>query len=43
MGAETYRFKIGEFNCISINDGYHNYDVEAFFANVPLEIVQEAL
>lgn len=43
MGVETFRFKIGEFDCISINDCYHDYHVETFFANVPLEIVQEAL
>jgi glyoxylase-like metal-dependent hydrolase (beta-lactamase superfamily II) len=43
MNAESYCFKIGMFDCISINDGYHNYGVVGFFANIPLTMVQNAL
>lgn len=40
---ESYHFKIGTFDCIAINDGYHDYDIEGFFANVPLAMVQATL
>ena len=43
VDAETYRFKIGTFDCISLNDGYHDYEVGGFFANIPLTTVQKAL
>ena len=29
-----YRFKLGEFNCLCINDGGFNYPPEQFFKNV---------
>jgi glyoxylase-like metal-dependent hydrolase (beta-lactamase superfamily II) len=34
MTKEVFQFKIGEFDCISLNDGYHDYGIETFFANV---------
>jgi hypothetical protein len=39
----SYRFEIGEFECVSVSDGALNYPPESFFANVPLERVEEAL
>jgi glyoxylase-like metal-dependent hydrolase (beta-lactamase superfamily II) len=37
------RFEIGEFECVCVSDGALNYPPETFFANVPLERVEEAL
>jgi glyoxylase-like metal-dependent hydrolase (beta-lactamase superfamily II) len=39
----SFRFEIGEFECVSVSDGALNYPPESFFANVPLERVEEAL
>jgi glyoxylase-like metal-dependent hydrolase (beta-lactamase superfamily II) len=41
--GQYYRFKVGDFECVSLLDGHHNYPVQMFFANVPLEQVEEAL
>jgi glyoxylase-like metal-dependent hydrolase (beta-lactamase superfamily II) len=38
-----YRFKVGEFECVSISDGGHKYPLKNFFANVPIEQVEEVL
>jgi hypothetical protein len=43
MEAGSFRFEIGEFECVSVSDGALNYPPESFFANVPLERVEEAL
>jgi glyoxylase-like metal-dependent hydrolase (beta-lactamase superfamily II) len=43
VAEETYRFTVGEFDLVSLNDGYHDYEVGAFFANVPQDRVEEAL
>jgi hypothetical protein len=43
MGAGSFRFRVGEFECVSVNDGALNYPPESFFANVSLERVEEAL
>jgi glyoxylase-like metal-dependent hydrolase (beta-lactamase superfamily II) len=40
---EAFRFKIGEFDCISLNDGYHDYRIETFFANVDRRDLEKAL
>jgi glyoxylase-like metal-dependent hydrolase (beta-lactamase superfamily II) len=39
----SFRFEIGEFECVAVSDGALNYPPESFFANVPLERVEEAL
>jgi hypothetical protein len=31
-----YRFKVGEFECVSISDGGHKYPPKNLFANVPI-------
>ena len=38
-----YTFKLGEFDCVSLSDGSHDYKPEDFFENVPKEQVEEAL
>jgi glyoxylase-like metal-dependent hydrolase (beta-lactamase superfamily II) len=38
-----YRFKIGQFSCISLSDGGHNYPVQSFFKDVPLESAEQYL
>ena len=38
-----YRFKIGQFTCISVSDGGFNYPVESLFKDVPLEKAREYL
>jgi glyoxylase-like metal-dependent hydrolase (beta-lactamase superfamily II) len=43
MDTGSFRFEIGEFECASISDGALNYPPESFFANAPLERVEEAL
>ena len=43
MEAGSIRFEIGEFECVSVSDGSLNYPPESFFANVPLERVEEVL
>ena len=43
MDTGCFRFKIGEFECVAVSDGALNYPPESFFANVPLECVEEAL
>jgi glyoxylase-like metal-dependent hydrolase (beta-lactamase superfamily II) len=40
---ECYKFKIGEFNCISLYDGYHDYAVETFFTNVDRDDLKRVL
>ena len=43
MNTGSYRFPLGGFDVISINDGAFNYPLESFFGNVPREEVEEAL
>ncbi len=43
MDAGSFRFWVGEFECVSVRDGALNYPSESFFSNVPLERVEEAL
>jgi glyoxylase-like metal-dependent hydrolase (beta-lactamase superfamily II) len=43
MESGTYRFAVGAFQCVSISDGAFNYPLEAFFANVPRERVEDIL
>ena len=43
MDTGSFRFKIGECECVAVSDGALNYPPESFFANVPLERVEEAL
>jgi glyoxylase-like metal-dependent hydrolase (beta-lactamase superfamily II) len=39
----SFRFEIGEFECVAVSDGALNYPPQSFFSNVPLERVEEAL
>jgi glyoxylase-like metal-dependent hydrolase (beta-lactamase superfamily II) len=43
MDAGSFRFGVGEFECLSVSDGALNYPPESLFSNVPLERVEEAL
>ncbi|MFQ5793676.1 MAG: MBL fold metallo-hydrolase [Candidatus Bipolaricaulia bacterium] len=43
MNTESYHFKLGEFECVSISDGSFNYPIESFFANAPKEQLEETL
>lgn len=43
MSTDSYRFKLGDFECVSLSDGSLDYPLENFFANVPIEQIQEAL
>jgi glyoxylase-like metal-dependent hydrolase (beta-lactamase superfamily II) len=40
---EIYHFKIGKFNCINFNTGYHDYSVSGFFNGIPSDQVQMEL
>jgi hypothetical protein len=37
MDAGTFRFRVGEFECVSVSDGGLNYPLQSLFSNVPLE------
>ncbi len=43
MNVGSFRFAIGEFECVSVSDGALNYPPESFFSNTSLERVEEAL
>jgi glyoxylase-like metal-dependent hydrolase (beta-lactamase superfamily II) len=43
MNIESYHFKLGEFQCVSISDGSLDYPLQNFFANVPKEQIEEIL
>lgn len=43
MSTETYRFKLGSFECVCISDGSHDYPPHSFFANVPKERIEQIL
>ncbi len=43
MNTGSYHFKLGEFDCVSLSDGSLDYPLQNFFANVPLERVEQAL
>lgn len=43
MGNGSFRFGLGEFECVCASDGAFNYPPETFFANAPVERVEEAL
>jgi glyoxylase-like metal-dependent hydrolase (beta-lactamase superfamily II) len=38
-----HRFRLGDFECVSLSDGSLDYPLKNFFANVPIEQVEEAL
>jgi len=38
-----YRFKIGQFTCISLSDGGFNYPVQSLFKDMPLQSIEENL
>jgi glyoxylase-like metal-dependent hydrolase (beta-lactamase superfamily II) len=40
---EFFRFKIGEFECLSLCDGYHDYGIDALFAGADREELKAAL
>ena len=43
MISGSYRFKLGDFECVSISDGSLDYPLQNFFANVPKEQIEELL
>jgi glyoxylase-like metal-dependent hydrolase (beta-lactamase superfamily II) len=43
MSTGSYRFKLGDFECVSLSDGSLDYPLKNFFANVPIEQVEDAL
>jgi glyoxylase-like metal-dependent hydrolase (beta-lactamase superfamily II) len=43
MDTESYQFKVGDFECICLSDGSHDYPPQNFFANVPKEQIEELL
>lgn len=44
MSSENYyRFELGDFECVCISDGGHNYPPQNFFTNVSKEQVEELL
>jgi glyoxylase-like metal-dependent hydrolase (beta-lactamase superfamily II) len=43
VDTESYRFKLGDFECVSLSDGSLDYPLKNFFANVPMAQIEEAL
>jgi glyoxylase-like metal-dependent hydrolase (beta-lactamase superfamily II) len=43
MTTGSYRFKLGDFECVSLSDGSVDYRLQSFFANVPKAQIEEAL
>jgi glyoxylase-like metal-dependent hydrolase (beta-lactamase superfamily II) len=43
MTESAFRFKVGELDCISLNDGYHDYPIETVFADVDRDELEQAL
>ena len=43
MNGETYRFNVGKFECIAINDGTFIYNAGQYFANAPRDDLARAL
>lgn len=43
MTTDSYRFRLGDFECVSISDGSYDYPLQNFFANVPKEQVETIL
>lgn len=39
----SYRFQLGDYECLALSDGDWDYPLKNLFASVPLEEVQEAL
>lgn len=38
---QIYRFNVGEFECVSLNDGNGYGTAEMMFSNAPLELAKE--
>ena len=43
MSTNSYRFKLGEFECVSLSDGTMDYPLQNLFANVPKVQIEEIL
>jgi hypothetical protein len=43
MNTGSYRFKVGNYECVSISDGSKDYLPQASFANVPMDHIEEIL
>jgi glyoxylase-like metal-dependent hydrolase (beta-lactamase superfamily II) len=43
MNNGSYRFMLGEYECVSLSDGSVDYPLQHFFANVPTAQVEEVL
>jgi len=43
MGSNSYGFKVGDFECVSLSDGGKDYWPRSFFSNVPVETFEAAL
>lgn len=43
MGNGFHRFRLNQFECACVSDGSLDYTLQSFFANVPLQEVEEAL
>jgi glyoxylase-like metal-dependent hydrolase (beta-lactamase superfamily II) len=41
--TESYRFQLGDFECVAISDGSVNYPLGHLFANVPKARIEQAL
>ena|SRR5688572_29251957 len=43
MHTEQYHFQLGSFECVSLYDGFHDYEMKQMFTNIPASEVEIAL
>ncbi len=43
MNSEWFRFRLGDFECVSVSDGNLNYPLDSFFHNAPREQLVDEL
>lgn len=43
IDTQSYRFILGDFECLALYDGNFNYPLEVFFANAPRKELEESL
>lgn len=43
MCAESFRFRVGELDCLALSDGTYAFSADMFFANAPEDELKEAL
>ncbi len=43
MNSDFYRFQLGNYECVTLYDGYHDYKLEQMVTNAPQTAIEAAL